>query len=219
MSKQSLPVWDLPLRLFKWAFVIAVFGAILTAQNGDMDRHAQFGFACMALIVFRVIWGVIGSETARFSQFLKGPGAVRAYLREGRWSGVGHNPLGALSILALLGLVGFKFATGVFANDDIFFDGPWAGWAGKETSDWLTGLHHDATWPLYGLIGLHLAAVFWYTGRGDNLISPMIGGMKPLEGEAAEAGARLSWAPLWLALPAAAAGVLLAGAMMRYWIL
>ncbi|MEL6478963.1 MAG: cytochrome b/b6 domain-containing protein [Pseudomonadota bacterium] len=215
----ATPIWDLPLRLFKWGFAISVLGAILTARDGDMERHAQFGFAAMALVLFRVIWGVIGSETARFVQFVKGPAAIRAYLGEGAWSGIGHNPLGALSILALLALVAFKFTTGIFANDDIFYDGPWAGWAGKATSDWLTGLHHDATWPLYALIALHLAAVFWHTGKGDNLIGPMIGGMKPLEGAAAEAGARLAWAPAIWAVPALAAGVLVAGAAMRYWLL
>lgn len=213
-------VWDGPLRLFKWGFVFAVTGAVLTGLSGDMELHARFGFAAGALVLFRLFWGLVGSETSRFSHFVKGPEATRAYLRDGSWGGLGHNPLGALSILALLGLVGFKFATGLFSNDDIFFDGPWAGWIGKEVSDMLTGWHDQSTPVLYAVIGLHVAAIFWYYAKGEDLFGPMVIGEKNVEAEdpLVSKAAALHWAPLWRAAAAAAIALFFAGIAMRYWI-
>lgn len=217
MSK-VIALWDLPLRLFKWGLAITVLGAILTARDGDMERHAQFGFAAAALVIFRLIWGIVGSDTARFRQFVKGPAAVVRYARTGQWHGLGHNPLGAVSVLAILAVVAFKFATGIFANDDILYDGPWAGQVGKATSDWLTGLHHDATNVLYALLALHVAAVLWHSVKGDGIIAPMIGGTKPVkEADLAEAGEKLRFVPAKKAALPLAAGIVLAGVAMRYW--
>lgn len=220
MARTMIRVWDGPLRLFKWGLVIAVTGAVITGRSGDMELHASFGFAAGALVLFRLIWGVVGSETARFTSFVKGPTATLRYLREGVWSGLGHNPLGALSVLALLGVVGFKFATGLFSNDDIFFDGPWAGWIGKATSDMLTGWHDRSTLVLYALVALHLAAVFWHSAKGDDLFGPMVMGEKNVDADdpLASTGARLHWAPVWRAAVAAAVALFFTGIAMRYWI-
>lgn len=205
-------VWDLPLRLFKWGLVISIAGSFLSINAGEMEWHARFGFCAIALVLFRIVWGIVGSETARFTSFVKGPAAVLAYLREKRWRGVGHNPLGALSVLALLGVVLIQASLGVFANDDIFFDGPWAGAIGKETSDWLTGWHHRLSKLVIGLIALHFAVVIWHSATGDDLIRPMLTGRKRSDKpEPRQVSA-------WIALPVAALAVFVAGLAMRYWI-
>ncbi|MBY8977460.1 cytochrome b/b6 domain-containing protein [Rhodobacteraceae bacterium NNCM2] len=209
---ETIRVWDPALRLFKWGLVISVAGALLAENAGEMDRHAQFGFAALSLVFFRIIWGFIGPETARFSRFVKGPAAIIVYLRSGKWSGNGHNPLGALSVLALLAIVLVQAGTGIFSNDDIFFDGPWAGYVGKQTSDLLTGWHHRLSNVLWALIGLHVAVVLWHSIRGDDLIRPMITGRKKMDGP------QPAQVPLWRAVPAAAAAIFLAGLVMRYWI-
>lgn len=212
MSDETIRVWDLPTRLFKWSLVICVTGALLSVDAGDMETHAVFGFCAMSLVLFRIVWGVIGPATARFAQFLRPPSEILAYIRRGTWSGIGHNPLGALSILALLGLVLMQASLGVFANDDILFEGPWAGVVGKEMSDWLTGWHHRLSNVLFALIALHFGAVIWYSASGDDLIGPMLTGQKRSDRpQPAEV-------PLWHALPALAGAVFVAGLAMRYWI-
>ncbi|MEM9046396.1 MAG: cytochrome b/b6 domain-containing protein [Pseudomonadota bacterium] len=218
MSEETKPlddpirVWDLPVRLFHWSLLICIVGAITTADSGDMDRHAQFGFAALVLVVFRIIWGFVGSETARFAHFVRPPPEILAYAKEGRWRGIGHNPLGGLSVIVLLGLVLAKVLTGLFSNDDILFDGPWVSAVSKETSDWLTGLHYDLTNILYAFIALHIGAVFWAAVKGDELIGPMVGGRKRLAVDEPRQ------APLWLAVPVLAGAVILAGFVFRYWI-
>ena len=117
-------------------------------------------------------WGLVGSTYARFAHFVRGPGAIRAYL-QGRWRGVGHNPLGALSVLALLGLLAFQVSTGLFSNDDIAFNGPLYPLVDKDTSDWLSGLHNQAEWFIYGLVGLHIAAILYYVRfKKDDIVKP-----------------------------------------------
>jgi cytochrome b len=173
-------VWDLPTRIFHWLLAIAVAGAFITGLQGGnlMVWHGRLGLLILGLLVFRLAWGLLGSTYARFAQFVRGPGSVLAYLR-GRWQGVGHSPLAALSVLALLGLLLFQAISGLMTNDDIAFRGPLNGLVSKSTSDWLTGLHRQNIWLIGGLIGLHVAAVLFYTFvRKDNLIGPMIHGRK-----------------------------------------
>ncbi len=179
-------VWDLPIRLFHWALVVCVAAAIVTGLIGGnwMEVHGRFGIAIAGLLTFRVLWGVVGSQTARFSQFVRGPGAILAYLR-GEWRGVGHNPLGALSVLALLGLFGVQAVTGLFGNDDIAFNGPLRPLVDKAFSDALTGYHSSTLWFMIGLLVLHIGAVVFYRiVRGHDLLTPMIRGTR----EASEPG-------------------------------
>lgn len=176
----KLAIWDLPVRVFHWLLVIAVFGAFASALTGGnwMVWHGRFGLAIIGLITFRICWGVVGSHTARFTHFLRGPRAIMAYLR-GDWHGIGHNPLGALSVLAMLLLFAVQALGGLFANDDIAFNGPLRSLVDKSTSDLITSWHHDMFWVLIGLIVLHVGAVSFYTiVKRDNLISPMITGYK-----------------------------------------
>jgi cytochrome b len=183
---RKLRVWDLPTRLFHWLLVLLVALNIYTGNVGGLDEmrlHMLSGYAILALIVFRVVWGIVGSWQSRFASFVVGPGRVFAYARDlirGRHIPTfGHNPLGALSVIAVLIVLAVQAITGLFANDDIFTEGPLADVAGKALSDTLTGIHHRGATILYVLIGLHLAAVFGYLLlQRENLIRPMIFGTK-----------------------------------------
>ncbi len=173
-----LRVWDLPLRLFHWLLVGAILMSIVTGQIGGdwMDWHGRVGLFVLGLLSFRLAWGLLGSTYARFSQFLPTPASLRAYLR-GEWRGVGHNPLGALAVFAMLGLLLAQVLAGLFANDDIAFRGPLFALAGKDNSDRLTGLHEDIFNVLLPLLGLHVGAVLYHARvKKRELIRPMLSG-------------------------------------------
>jgi cytochrome b len=122
--------------LFHWTLVALMIAQWLTAQNsGAMDYHVWGGYAVLALVLFRLIWGVMGSETARFGAFVRGPGAALAYvkalLRGETPLYLGHNPMGGWSIVAMLILLLVQAGTGLFANDDILIEGPLYSWVSK----------------------------------------------------------------------------------------
>ncbi|MFN3712390.1 MAG: cytochrome b/b6 domain-containing protein [Alcanivoracaceae bacterium] len=197
MSDDAIRLWDLPTRLFHWLLVIAVSGAVITVKLGGtwMVWHERFGMMVLGLVSFRLVWGLAGTRYVRFSQFLTGPRGIIDYL-QGRWRGVGHNPLGAWSVMAMLAVLGFQSVSGLFAFDDIAFGGPLRRAVSSEWSSRITGWHSGGEWLILGLIALHLAAVFFYLlVRRDNLITPMISGRKRgAEGDAA--GAVRWWALL-----------------------
>ncbi|WP_173865162.1 cytochrome b/b6 domain-containing protein [Thiohalocapsa sp. ML1] len=174
-----IKVWDLPTRLFHWLLFLAVAAALWTGWVGGswIDWHARLGLLVLGLLVFRIIWGFLGSTYARFAQFAPTPGRVLAYLR-GRWRGEGHNPLGALSVFALLGVLTWQAVSGLFSNDDIAFKAPLASLVSSDTSTWLSGLHRQGLWIILGLVALHLAAIAVYALRGKNLVKPMLVGWK-----------------------------------------
>ena len=210
MTRQRIRLWDVPTRLFHWLLALSVAAALISAQIGGnfMDWHGRIGVFIVGLVVFRLVWGVTGSTYARFTQFFPTPAKVKLYLR-GEWSGVGHNPLGALSVLGLLGLLGFQVTSGLFSNDDISFVGPLFGLVNKDVSNQLTGLHKLASNAVYLLIGLHLAAIGFYAFvKKDNLVKPMVTGWK----EAKQTGQALSatgggWLALIVSLSLAGAAV------------
>ena len=182
-SPQSqVKVWDQPIRLFHWSLVILVATLWLTGEFGKLDIHMTLGVWALALLAFRLMWGVIGSPTARFSQFVRGPAAIRGYLaaaRSGAVRSVGHNPLGALSVLALLGLLTAQAATGLFTTDDIFTNGPLVGKVSGKTAAFLSTLHRLGGKLLLALVGVHLAAVVFYTlVKKDDMVRAMITGTK-----------------------------------------
>lgn len=194
-------VWDLPVRLFHWLLVLAVAGAYFSGETGGnwLVWHARLGFLIVGLVAFRLIWGFAGSTYARFATFVRGPQSIKAYL-SGQWQGLGHNPLGALSVLALLGLVALQVGSGLFAfNDDTGFSGPFYDLVSKTSGDTATWLHHKIIDLLILLVGLHVAAIAFYTRiKKDNLLIPMITGRKETsEGENARGG---GFAALLLAL-------------------
>lgn len=182
MNPQRIKVWDLPTRLFHWLLAALVVAAVVTGQVGGnaIFVHGKLGLAIVGLLAFRLVWGVAGSTYARFAQFVPGPAALRAYL-QGRWQGLGHNPLGALSVLALLGLLLFQVLSGLFANDDIAFRGPLADLTSKDLSDTLSGLHKSAFPLLLALVAVHVGAIVFYVRvKKDNLVKPMLTGWKDL---------------------------------------
>lgn len=195
MSSKRIFLWDLPTRSFHWLLVVSVVAAVVTGQIGGnlIDWHGKIGILIVGLLVFRLVWGVVGSTYARFAQFFPTPTRVKAYLA-GRWRGEGHNPLGALSVFALLGLLIVQVATGLFANDDIAFTGPLFDLISKTVSDRLTGLHHLVSDLLIGTVVLHVAAIAYYGHiKKQKLLKPMITGWKEeAEGESAKGGGMLA---------------------------
>lgn len=181
MSASVVRIWDLPTRLFHWALAACVIGALVTVKLGGlyMDWHVRFGLATFGLILFRLIWGIIGPRYARFAQFVRGPGALMQYLRGKRYAG--HNPLGALSVVAMMLVLGFQATSGLFTTDDIMIQGPLYGYASEDTASLLTRLHKQNEWIIYGLLALHLLAVAWYAVvRRKRLVRAMINGDAPV---------------------------------------
>jgi cytochrome b len=181
----SIQVWDIPTRLFHWILVGLLIFSFITGKIGltAMRYHEWSGFAILVLVVFRLVWGFIGGQHSRFSNFVKGPAAVIRYasslLRKDSKPHIGHNPLGGWTILALLASLLIQVGTGLFANDDILTEGPLYAMVSKQTSDWLTGIHHLNQKLLIVLVLIHIAAVFYYLiAKRQNLIKPMISGNK-----------------------------------------
>lgn len=194
---QIIKVWDLPTRLFHWTLAALMIAQWWTAENSStMDWHIWGGYAVLTLALFRIIWGFVGSDTARFSDFLHGPGAALEYvsgLRRGETPHyLGHNPLGAWSIVAMLVLLLVQAGTGLFANDDILVEGPLYAWVSKGTSDWLTTIHKLNFNLLLLVIAVHLSAVLCYLLiKRENLIHPMLNGFKRLPPELASPAPRI----------------------------
>jgi cytochrome b len=197
----SMRVWDLPTRLFHWALVMLIALQYATGQFHvlDMRWHYWFGYATLALISFRLLWGFFGSQTSRFAYFVRGPGAiwgyVKAQLSKNPQVSVGHNPLGGWSVLALLACVGIQCLSGLFASDEIEDNGPFAGLVAQATVKLMTQLHKWNQNLLLALIALHVIAVLIHLFDRVNLITPMITGRKRLQ-----TAQPLQFASTWLAL-------------------
>lgn len=212
-------VWDAWVRITHWLLVLSVAGAWATRKlPGDwFQLHTWLGFGTLVLVVTRLVWGLLGTRHARFTQFVRGPGSIVRYLSgllAGRSQPVaGHNPLGALMVLALLGLLLGQALTGLFASDpDIFEYGPLAGWVATATSRNLTGWHEEIAELMLVFIGVHVLAVLVYLFfKRQNLIWPMVTGKKPA-GDV-PAGEGIDGSRVWLALVVAA----LAAAAL-YWV-
>ena len=169
-------VWDLPTRLFHWLLVGLIAFSWWSAKNDELDLHIWSGVAILSLLVFRLLWGLFGSSTARFAGFVRGPRGVIDYLK-GRWTGIGHSPLGALSVVAMLGATVLQVGMGLFSTDkDGLVSGPLARLVSIDASDEIADLHEDFFNVLLALILLHVAAIVFYRLRGKPLISPMITG-------------------------------------------
>ncbi len=180
-----IKLWDLPTRLFHWLLVVLVIAAVITGKIGGnaIVWHGRIGLAILALLAFRLAWGFVGPTPARFASFFPAPEAIAAHMR-GSWRGIGHNPLGALSVLALLAFLVAQVGTGLFANDDIAFRGPLFELVSKEWSDTLGGYHRLSINVLIGLIILHIVAIAYYAHvKKENLVKPMIDGWKTVEPE------------------------------------
>lgn len=183
---RAVRVWDLPTRLFHWALVLCVLGAVLSAKIGGnaMVWHMRLGYAVLALLVFRLLWGLVGGRWSRFASFVPGPGRLLRYLsgRARPEDEVGHNPLGAFSVLAMLAWLLLQVGSGLIADDEIAITGPLVRFVSSETSLAWTSHHKSwGQWGVYLLVGLHLAALLFYgLVKRRNLLKPMLGGDKQL---------------------------------------
>jgi cytochrome b len=177
-------VWDLPVRLFHWCIVVLLFVSWLSADQGWMTIHLGSGLTLLALLLFRIGWGLVGSTTARFSNFLHSPGRVLGYFR-GLRSGdrllyAGHNPAGGLMVAAMIAVLLAQALTGLFANDGLHFNGPLALLIPSESSDSITSIHRLIFNLILLLVWCHVVAVgFYLLVKRHNLVLPMLTGRKP----------------------------------------
>jgi cytochrome b len=180
MSARAVRVWDLPTRLFHWLLVIAFAFSWWSAREDHMDWHLRSGLLILALLAFRLVWGLIGGSTARFAGFLRGPRAVWAYVR-GAPAKPGHNPLGGWSVVAMLLALCVLVGSGTLAVDtDGIESGPLSYLVSFDTGRLASHVHGLFFNAALALIGLHLAAILFYRAvRGRNLVRPMITGRDP----------------------------------------
>ena len=191
VAERDAPVWDLGVRCFHWALVLLVITSFVTVKIGGnaITYHSWSGYAILTLLVFRIVWGFVGGTQARFASFIRGPGAVIAYLkvmfdRSRHQTSLGHNAMGALSVVAMLVALLFQAVSGLFVNDDIAFEGPLYKWVGKELSDKLSALHQLNEKIIIALVILHIAAILFYLlYHKENLVRPMITGVKRVAGD------------------------------------
>jgi cytochrome b len=198
----STIVWDLPTRLFHWTLVVLI---LLQYLSGEFDLipmawHYWLGYATLALVLFRLLWGFLGSTTSRFASFVRGPRAVLSYVRAiaaGREVRViGHNPLGGWSVVLMLASVAVQSVSGLFSTDDLTETGPLADRVSDATVEWMTRVHHLNRWVLVLLIALHVVAVLMHwVIRRDNLLAAMVHGRSR-----AGSDDRTRIAPAWRAI-------------------
>ncbi len=178
-------VWDLPTRLFHWVLVVCVTGSAISGLVGGsaLVWHFRFGYGVFALLAFRIIWGLVGGRWSRFGAFIYAPQSVFQYLRgSGKPEhSVGHSPLGALSVFALLGFLAAQVSTGLMSDDEIAYSGPLTHLVSNATVK-LATFYHAAVgkWVLLGLVVVHIVAVIFYQRRQHKLINAMLHGDKTL---------------------------------------
>jgi cytochrome b len=186
MGATTLRVWDLPTRVFHWALAACVISLIITGLRGGgaMEWHLRLGYCVTALLLFRVVWGFVGGYWSRFVQFFYSPITILNYLRGKTTPAheLGHNPLGSLSVWAMLIILIAQVATGLVSDDEIATQGPLAKFVASATSLLATGYHkHWGKWIIIALIALHVAAILFYVfKKKEDLIRPMVLGDKAL---------------------------------------
>jgi cytochrome b len=207
-SRRPILVWDLPTRLFHWLLVALVAVSFASGKVGGnwMIYHERCGETILVLLIFRLAWGFIGSTPSRFRTFLAGPGTVvryaRTLFRREPDHHLSHNPLGGWSVAAMLLVLLVQAGTGLFANDDIATEGPLYKWVSKAASDRLTSIHRVNHDVIIALVAVHVAAVLFHLiYKRENLITPMITGIKERKDDPARDA---SQRPLWLAALVAA---------------
>ncbi len=203
---QRVRIWDLPTRLFHWVLVICVVFSVVSAKLGGnaMEWHMRSGYTILALVCFRVLWGVVGGHWSRFTNFFYSPAALMRYLRkEPRPDDhfeVGHNPLGAFSVLAMLAWILLQVSSGLVSDDEIATTGPLVRFVSGKVSELATSYHSTfGQWGLYALVAMHVGAVFYYaTRKRRNLVTPMFSGDKHVAHDVPST--RDSWATRLFAL-------------------
>ncbi|WP_458735952.1 cytochrome b/b6 domain-containing protein [Zobellella taiwanensis] len=212
----QVKVWDWSIRLFHWSLPVLLF-LLWRSAGEDLDRHMQLAQILLSLLLYRLIWGFIGTPYARFGHFLYHPGRIAGYLGAALGPSkpvyLSHNPLGGVMVLVLLGSLLLQGATGLFATDDIFYTGPLYDLVSGGTAEQMTRWHKS--WFYQGLlvlVGLHVLAIALYRLRGEGLVKAMITGHKEVpETRAADAldqaGEAFPWARFVLAVTLSVAAV------------
>ncbi len=207
-------VWDLPTRLTHWLLAAAVIGAVVTAKigGGAMVWHTRLGFLVLGLLSFRILWGLFGGRWSRFASFVYSPATLWRYLRgrarPGEQLDVGHSPLGALSVFALLAVIAVQLGTGLVSDDEIAFIGPLNRLVSIDTGLAATSWHKTwGQWMVLALVALHVLAIVVYLLRRKNLVTPMITGDKALPPGTPASADGLRQRGLAVALAVAAAGI------------
>ncbi len=206
MTKQ-VRVWDAPLRVFHWLLVISVVMALLTGWQGWLDWHARAGLVIIGLLSFRIAWLVLGSTYARLSTLLCSLLSLPQYLR-GEWRQLGHNPLGVLSVFAMLGMLSWQAVSGLFTDNDANFTGPLYKLVSSSLSSDLTRLHKLGLWIIIGLIALHILAIVAHAVlKKHNLVKAMLTGNTEQEYPEQKPAQGGHWLAFVLALVLAVAAV------------
>jgi cytochrome b len=207
-ASTEVRVWDWPVRLTHWLFVVCLALSWWSAEQRVMDWHRYSGYALLGVLIFRIYWGFAGSSSARFTMFVRGPGSVFAYLRGSpeRQRSAGHNPLGGWSVAAMLSLMLAQVLIGLFVSDvDGLESGPLSHLVSFETSRTLADIHELVFNVILGMVALHLGAILFYLlVKRDNLIVAMLTGKR----RAATMNS-MTPVPAWRVIPgiALAAGV------------
>ena len=181
----TIRVWDLPTRLFHWLLASCVVGLVITGSVGGnwMNWHLRLGYAVLTLLLFRLVWGFLGGHWSRFSSFIYAPSSLLAYLKgQARPEhSAGHTPLGALSVFALLLILGAQVGTGLMSDDEISVFGPLVRFVSGDTVALATSYHKNVgKFIVFALVALHvLAIVYYHLVRKQRLVPPMIVGDKP----------------------------------------
>lgn len=213
MGEKTVPVkvWDGWVRLFHWSLVLLVAVSYATAKARRFDWHMLSGSLVLALVLFRIAWGFVGSETARFAGFLAGPraaiGHFAALLRGEAETTPGHNPAGGWMVILLLALLLAQGITGLFSDDAELYRGPLADWAGYDASEIISAWHQRIFDGLLIAVALHITAIATYrVAFGRRLVGPMVTGiaLMPADSPAARRPPRMG-NPLLAALLLAAA--------------
>ena len=186
-SPQRIRVWDLPTRFFHWVLAALVLFSFISGRTGGswLEWHMRSGYTILALLIFRLAWGLVGSDTARFSHFVRGPRAAIGYVRE-TWAArhptiVGHNPLGGWMVVFMIAVLVVQASTGLFADDEIATQGPLTGKVSNAFVARMTAIHHYNQWVIAIVVALHVIAIalYWMRLRA-NLVGPMISGWMAL---------------------------------------
>jgi len=193
---ERVAVWDGPVRVVHWSMVLLFVLLVVTGLRGGdaLPWHMGFGQALLALVLFRVLWGFVGSRNARFGSFVRGPRAaasyVRSRIRRAPEVHATHNPIGGWMVIALLAAMLAQIGAGLFTNDDILWDGPLVRHVSKDTSDALSSFHRRFAWVVVTLATLHVLAVIAYLAVfRENLAKAMVDGMKSLPADLADPSA------------------------------
>lgn len=214
---RSVHVWDAPVRIFHWILVALICTSWVTSEIGGnaMTYHMWSGYSILTLVSFRIIWGFVGSQHARFRDFVYGPATVLRYARDMLRPDppyyAGHNPMGGWSIVCLLASVLVQATTGLFANDDIATEGPLAGLVSGATSAFLTTIHRYNFYVILTLVCLHVAAALFYLiVKKENLIGAMFTGRKRVPAHSDATDGRMASSALAAIILAVVAGVVAA---------